>query len=256
MQRKYVLAYLLFSLFLFFLLSSCFAPSQRKLAELSGQGKYEELESKTATLHRRSIDAVSLYYRSLALQQLDRKEEAFHVLRLYFGFAKEDDEHLSDAHRMMCCLSLDPETTLSSGLWLEQRSLLDEQASRAYYQALLTVGDDAEATRIFALYLRGTITPFAYAQMVLTSGSDMQSLEDAFAPLALGEQLTLLQSVASGTVSQKRAMLLLSLATPLEQAFEGKAELVQVYRLLETLYGKADVRVQQRKYTTLAQNFR
>ena len=207
-------------------------------------------------MHERSIDAFSLFYRAFALQQLDRGEDAFHVLNLYFGMAKDDDEHLVDAHRMMCSLSYDPLKVIGSARWLVDRTLLEQEEAQAYYHALSMIGERAEAERVFELYLKDTITSFAYAQMILTSSSDIQKLEQAFVPLAPEESLTLLQSVASGTVSQEKATLLLSLATPLEQAFEGKAELVQVYRLLETLYGYADVRVQQRKYSTLAQNFR
>ena len=256
MQRKHVLAYLLFSFFLFFPLCSCFLSSNGELAKLVEQGRYEELERKTATMHTRSIDAFSLFYRSVALQQLDRGEDAFHVLNLYFGMANEDDEHLAEAHHLMCSLSYDPYKVVSSARWLEERALLEQEDAQGYYQALFMVGEKLEAERVFEEHLKDTIKPFAYAQMILGSSTDIQKLEQALSSLSLQQKLTLLQSVASGTVSQERAILLLSFATPLEQAFEGKAALVQVYHLLETLYGYADVRVQQRKYSTLAQNFR
>ena len=256
MQRKHVLAYLLFSLFLVFLLGSCFLSSNGVLAKLVEQGRYEELERKTATMHQRSIDASSLFYRSVALQHLERGEDAFHVLNLYFGMAKEEDEHMVEAHRMMIFLSYDLVKVISSARWLEERSLLEQEGAQVYYQALSMIGESIEAERVFDRYLKDTITPFDYAQMILSSSEDIQKLEQAFATLGPEEKLTLLQSAASGTVSLDKATVLLSLATPLEQAFEGNAELVQVYRLLETLYGKANVRVQQRKYSTLAQNFR
>ena len=259
MQRNQVLAYLLFSLLLFFLLSSCFVPPERELSKLASEAKYEELAMKTATMLSKRIDAVPLFYRSVALQQLDREEDAFHVLNLYFGMAKIEDEHLVEAHRMMCSLSLavaNTEKCIASARWLEERTLLEDAEAGMYYQALLTQGKSLEAARVFEQYLKDTIEPFAYAQMVLSSDGSMKRLEEAFAPLSLAQQLTLLQSVASGILSQERATLLLSLATPLEQAFEGSVDLVQVYRLLASLYGYADVRVQQRKYSTLAQNFR
>ena len=259
MQRKQVLAYLLFSLFLFFLLSSCFVSPSRDLSRLASEGKFAELEKKTATMLFDRIEAEPLFYRGVALQQLDYQKDAYHVLNLYFGMATKDDEHLTEAHRLMCSLALEvgnPLQGISSARWLEERSLVEETEARAYYQALLMVGESAEATRVFQLYLKSTIEPYAYAQMVVGSLTDTEKLEEAFAPLSLQQQLTLLLSVASDTVSQERATLLLALATPLEQAFEGSVELVQVYRLLEALYGYADVRVQQRKYRTLVQNFR
>ncbi len=258
MQRKHVLAYLLFSLFLCFLLSSCFVSSSRNLSRLSSESKYGELEKKTAIMLSKRIDAVPLYYRGIALQQLDRQEEAYHVLTLYFGMAKTDDEHLEGAHRLMCSLSLEvnnPLSGITSGRWLEERLLLEETEARTYYQALLMIGANSEATRVFELYLKDTIDPFSYAQMVIGSLTDREKLQDALAPLSPQQQLTLLQNVASDILAQEKAILMLSLAIPLEQAFEGKAELAQVYRLLETLYGYADVRVQQRKYSTLAQKF-
>ncbi len=259
MQRKHVLAYLLFSLFLIFLLSSCSASSSRNLIRLASEAKYEEMERKTGSMLSKRIEAVPLFYRSIALQQLDRKEDAYHVLKLYFAIAKGDDDHLVDAHRLMCLLSLEvnnPLSGISSGSWLEVHLLLEESETRAYYQALLMIGDSVEATRVFELYLKDTIEPYAYAQMVLGTLTDREKLQKAFAPLSTRQQLTLLQTVASDTLAQERATLLLSLAIPLEQAFEGRAELAEVYSLLEALYGYADVRVQQRKYSTLAQNFR
>ncbi|MBI9093291.1 MAG: hypothetical protein JEY71_00265 [Sphaerochaeta sp.] len=258
MQRKHILAYLLFSLFLFFLLSSCFLSSSGDGSRLASEAKYGELERKTALMLSKRIEAEPLYYRGVALQQLDRKEDAYHVLKLYFAIAKGDDDHLVEAHRLMCLLSLDANTPLSgisSGRWLEERMVLEERETRAYYQALLMIGDSREAARIFELYLKDTIEPYAYAQMVLGTLPDREKLQKAFVPLSPLQQLTLLQSVASDTLDQERATLLLSLAIPLEQAFEGRAELVQVYSLLQALYGYADVRVQQRKYSTLAQNF-
>jgi hypothetical protein len=259
MQRKHILAYLLFSLFLFFLLSSCFVSSSGDLSRLASEAKYGELERKTATMLSTRIDSETLFYRGVALQQLNKQEDAFYVLNLYFGMARKDDQHLVEAHRMMCSLSLGvtmPIKGITSARWLEERSLLEETEASAYYQALLMIGDSAEAARVFELYLKDTIEPYAYAQMVLGSLSDGGKLQEAFAPLSLHQQLTLLQSVASGTLAQERAILMLFLATPLEQAFEGRVELAQVYRLLEALYGYADVRIQQRKYSTLAQNFR
>jgi|GEM_PF-7006177 len=258
MQRKHVLAYWLFSLFLFFLLVSCFVPSDSDLSKLSAEAKYGELERKTATMLTKRIEAVPLFYRAVALQQFDKREDAFHVLNLYFGMAKEDDQHLVEAHRMMCSLSLEagnPDKGISSARWLEDRSLLEEAEAQAYYQALQIVGQSAEAARVFSQYLKETIEPYAYAEMLLNSGSPRESLAEAFAPLTLRQQLTLLQRAASVTISRERATLLLSFATPLEQAFEGSVELFQVYSLLEALYGYADMRVQQRKYNSLAQNF-
>ncbi|MGB4408277.1 MAG: hypothetical protein WBI82_15565 [Sphaerochaeta sp.] len=259
MQRKHVLAYLLFSLFLLFLLSSCSASSSRDLIRLASEAKYEEMEKKTATMLSKRIETVPLFYRGVALQQLDRKEDAFYVLNLYFGMARKDDQHMEEAHRMMCSLSLGvsmPIKGITSARWLEERSLLEESEASAYYQALLMIGDSVEAARVFELYLKDTIEPYAYAQMVLGTLTDREKLQKAFAPLSTLQQLTLLQTVASDTLAQERATLLLSLAIPLEQAFEGRAELAEVYSLLEALYGYADVRVQQRKYSTLAQNFR
>ncbi len=207
----------------------------------------------------RRIEAEPLFYRGVALQQLDKYEDAFHVLNLYFGMAKGDDEHLIEAHRQMCSLSLEagyPTKGIFSARWLEERSLVGAAEAKAYYQALLMVGDSVGAARVFEQYLKDTIEPYAYAQMVLLSGNSIEKLEEVFAPLSYQQQLSLLQSVASDTLAQERATLLLSLAIPLEQAFEGSEALALVYRLLETLYGYADVRVQQRKYSTLAQNFR
>lgn len=259
MQRKHVLAYLLFSLFLFLLLSSCFSPSSGELTKLVADARYGELERLTASMLAKRIDAKPLFYRSVALQQLDRKEDAYHVLNLYFGMAEGDDEHLVDAHRLMSSLSLEvtnPIKGIASARWLEQLSLLTEKEAQAYYQALLMAGETTEAERVFAQYLKDTIEPYLYAKMVLGSFSDTKKIEEAFASLSQQDKLRLLQSIASVTLGQERAHLVLSLATPLEQAFEGRVELVQVYRLLETLYGYADVRVQQRKYSSLAQNFR
>ena len=259
MQRKHVLAYLLFSLFLFLLLPSCFSPSSGELSKLVSEARYGELERMTATMLAKRIDAVPLFYRSVALQQLDRGEDAYHVLELYFGMAKQEDQHMVEAHRMMCSLSLDannPDKSISSARWLQERSLLEEKEAGSYYQALLMVGDSIGSARVFAQYLKDTIEPYAYARMILSSGSSREKIEEAFSPLSGKQQLSLLQSAASDTLPQERVTLLLSFATPLEQAFEGSVELVQVYRLLETLYGYADVRVQQRKYSSLAQNFR
>ena len=259
MQRKHVLAYSLFSLFLLILLSSCFVSPTRVLSRLASDSRYDELERKAATLLTKRIDAEPLFYRSLALQQLKREKEAYPVLTLYFAIAKADDQHLADAYRLMCSLSLkadDPLACIGSATWLEGKSLLEEQEAKAYYQALLMTGDKIEAARVFSQYLKNTIEPVAYAEMVLRSITEKVKLEEAFFPLTLQEKLTLLQSISSDTVSSERATLLLSLATPLEQAFEGRAELGQVYGLLQTLYGYADIRVQQRKYSTLAQNFR
>ncbi len=180
------------------------------------------------------------------------------MLNLYFGMAKGDDQHLEEAHRMMCSLSLDagnPAKGISSAMWLEEHSLVGEPEAKAYYTALLMVGDSAEAARVFDQYLKDTIESYAYAEMIIASATDRNKLESAFAPLSPHQQLRLLQIAASDTVLQERATLLLPLAIPLEQAFEGSAELVQVYNLLGTLYGYADVRVQQRKYNTLALSF-
>ena len=259
MQRKHVLAYLLFSLFLFFLLSSCFLSSSGDIARLALDERYGELETKTAKLLSRRIEAEPLFYRVVALQQLDREEEAFYVLTLYFGMAKQEDQHMVEAHRMMCSLSLaanNPDISISSARWLEERSLLEENEAGSYYQALLMVGDSIGSARVFAQYLKDTIEPYAYARMILSSGSSREKIEEAFSPLSGKEQLSLLQSAASDTLPQERATLLLSFATPLEQAFEGSVDLVLVYRLLEALYDYADLRVPQRKYNTLAQNFR
>jgi len=259
MQRKHVLAYLLFSLFLSSLLSSCFLPSSGNLTRLALDAKYGELEKKTAKLLANRIEAEPLFYRGVALQQLDRNEEAFHVLDLYFGMAKKEDGHLADAHRMMCSLSLEngkPAKTISSARWLQERTLLDEPEAQAYYQALLMIGDSEGSQRVFERYLKDTIEISDYARMLLASGSPREKLAEAFAPLSSQQQLSLLQSVASDTLSQERANVLIPLAIPLEQAFEGSADLVLVYRLLDALYGYADLRVQQRKYSTLAQNFR
>ncbi len=258
MQRNKVLAYLLFSLFLCALLISCFVPSSEELSRLADEHRYAELERKTETMLSKRIGSVPLFYRALALQQLDRSEQAYHVLNLYFAMAKEDDERLEEAHRMMCSLAIEvekPNKTLGSARWLVERSQLEERDAASYYQALLMLDQSVEASRVFQLYLKDTIDAYSYAQMVLLSLTDREELEASFAPLTPNQQLTLLQSVASGTLSQQRATLLLKLALPLEQAFEDKGELSQVYRLLQTLYGYADMRIQQRKYTTLAQNF-
>lgn len=259
MQRKYVLAYLLFSLFLVFLLCSCFLPTSKDLSRLASEAKYVELEKRTASMLSKRIDAETLYYRSLALDRLHEGEHAYHVLNLYFGMSKEDDRYMVEAHRLMCSLALEvsnPAQVIANAQWLENRSLLQEDEAESYYQALLLVGQNAEASKVFELYLQGTIAPYAYAQMVLGTHSDKEKLEEAFAPLTHQEQLTLLQSITSDIVLPERATILLFLATPLEQAFEGSADLVQVYSLLATLYGYADVRVLQRKYSTLAQNLR
>ncbi len=258
MQRKKVLAYLLFSLFICTLLTSCYVPSSGELSKLAGEHRYAELERKTETMLSKRIGSVPLFYRAVALQGLDKSEQAYHVLNLYFAMAEDDDERLEEAHRMMCSLALEagaPNRTLGSARWLEGRSLLEERSAGSYYQALLMLDQKVEASRVFHLYLKDTIDAYSYAQMVLLSLTEREDLEASFAPLAPNQQLTLLQSVASGTLSQQRATLLLNLALPLEQAFEDKGELSQVYRLLQTLYGYADMRVQQRKYTTLSQNF-
>lgn len=259
MQRKHVLAYLLFSLFLFFLLPSCLVHSSGDLFKLASGAKYEELSKKTAQMLAKRIEAEPLFYRSIALQQLHKDEEAFHVLNLYFGMAKIDDKHLTDAHRLMCSLSLKaarPDKGISSSRWLESKSLMGEREAGLYYQALLMTGDTEGAARVFVQYLEDTIEPYAFAKMLLLSGTERDKIATAFSRLSFQEQLTLLESIASDIISVEKANLLLHLATPLEQAFEGGVELGRVYRLLENLYGYADMRVQQRKYNTLAQNFR
>ena len=258
MQRKHVLAYLLFSLFFIASLSSCFIPSSRGFSKLASEGRYEELEQKSAALLFRRIEAEPLFYRALALYQTGESEDAFHVLNLYFAMAKTADPHMIDAHRMMSILGFDaknPHRSIVSAKWLQERGQLHETEARSYYRSLLAVGDTAEATRVFDTFLKDTINAYAYAQMVIGTLTDSFKLEEAFAPLTAKEQLTLLQSITSDIVLQERATLLLPLATPLEQAFEGREELAQVYSLLASLYGYADMRVQQRKYNTLAQNF-
>ena len=175
---------------------------------------------------------------------------------------------------MMTTLALEagrPQQCIASALWLEGRSLLGQAQAKAYYQSLQAMGEIGEAARVFSQYMKESISSYAYAEMLLgsfslalttsassssSSYSQWEELEQVFSILSLEERLTLLQKVASVTVSGDRATLLLSLATPLEQAFEGSPLLRQVYSLLETLYGYADLRVQGRKYSTLANNFR
>lgn len=258
MHRKHVLAYLLFSLFLFLVSVSCYLPSSGGLSKLASEGKYDELLEKTAAMLAKDLKAEPLYYRSIALQQREEALEAFHVLHLYFAMAKEDDQHLVGAHRKMCSLALEankPQMAISSARWLEERNLLEEADARPYYQGLLQVGDRSEATRVFSHYLKDTIEPYAYAEMLLITPLSGEKLVLAFSNLSHQEQLSLLQSAASDSLNLERATLLLSLATPLEQVFEGSPELRQVYRLLAILYGYADLRVQGRKYSSLAQNF-
>lgn len=262
MQRKIVLAYLLFSLFFFLFILffvSCFAPSSGVLAKLADEGKYVQLEQKTATMLAKRIGAEPLYYRALALHQGEEAQEAYHILHLYFAMAKGDDQHLESAHRLMSSLALEvdrPALGIASARWLQERNLLQEVEARAYYQGLLALDEQAEATKVFSEFLAGTIDTYAYAEMLLNFSASEQTIVETFSTLSSHEQLRLLQSVASDTVNYARAIFLLSLATPLEQAFEGSPELGQVYHLLATLYGYADKRVQGRKYTTLAKTFR
>lgn len=274
MQRKHVLAYLLFSLFLFFLLGSCFGPSSEELSKLASEKQYGELGGRTAAMLAKGIDAEPLFYRAVALEGLHRDVEAYHVLNLYFAMAEKESRHLEEAHRMMTTLALEagrPQQCIASALWLEGRSLLGQAQAKAYYQSLQAMGEIGEAARVFSQYMKESISSYAYAEMLLgsfslalttsassssSSYSQWEELEQVFSILSLEERLTLLQKVASVTVSGDRATLLLSLATPLEQAFEGSPLLRQVYSLLETLYGYADLRVQGRKYSTLANNFR
>ena len=225
----------------------------------------------------KGIDAEPLFYRAVALEGLHRDVEAYHVLNLYFAMAEKESPHLEEAHRMMTTLALEAgrhQQCIASALWLEGRSLLGQAQAKAYYQSLLAVGEIGEAARVFSQYMKESISSYAYAEMLLgsfslalttsassssssssSSYSQWEELEQVFSILSLEERLTLLQKVASVTVSGERATLLLSLATPLEQAFEGSPLLRQVYSLLETLYGYADLRVQGRKYSTLANNF-
>ena len=258
MQRKHVLAYLLFSLFLFLVFVSCFYPSSGELSKLAKEGEYDSLAKKTETMLARRIASEPLYYRSLALQESD-SEEAFHVLNLYFAIAKGDDQHLEGAHRLMIPLSLEanvPHKLIASARWLEERSLLTTVEAGPFYQGLLLAGESEEATRVFAHYLKDTIDSYTYAGMLLLSSSSEEKITQAFSILSFQEQLTLLQSAASDRVNPEKAAFLLLLAGPLEQAFKDSPYLGQVYSLLEVLYGYADLRVQGRKYSTLAQNFR
>ncbi|MDY0288050.1 MAG: hypothetical protein RBR15_04420 [Sphaerochaeta sp.] len=270
MQRKHVLAYLLFSLFLFSLLVSCFSPSSEQLSKLATEGKYRELEGRTASMLAKRIEAEPLFYKAIALEGQKRGVDAFHVLNLYFAMAEKESRYLVEAHRMMTSLALEagrPQQCIASALWLEELSLLGQVQAKAYYQGLLAVGGIGEAARVFSQYLKESISSYAYAEMLLgsfsvasppsssSSYSQWEELEQVFSTLSLEERLTLLQKAASVTVPGERATLLLSLATPLEQAFEGTQTLKQVYTLLETLYGYADLRVQGRKYSTLANNF-
>ena len=257
MQRKYVLAYMLFSLSLFLFFVSCFSPSSGELSKLASEQRYAELAKKTEAMLARRITSEPLYYRSLALQASE-PEEAFHLLNLYFAMAKGDDQHVEGAHRLMTTLSLETKAVpklIRSARWLEERSLLSRAEAGPYYQGLLLAGEGEEATRVFAQYLKDTIDPYTYAEMLLRSSLSEEKLTEAFAVLSFHERLTLLQRAASDRVNPEKATLLLELAIPLEQAFEDSPYLGQVYRLLEILYGYADLRVQGRKYSTLAQNF-
>lgn len=255
MQRNRTLAYLLFSLFL--LLASCGISPAPGFSRLADGGKFAELEQKSAKALSKRIEAETLYYRAVALEGLARHDEAFHLLSLYFAMASAKDANLVVAHRLMCRVATEakePEKVLSSARWLDSLSLLEREQVELYYQALLMTGNVDEATTIFTRFLKDTIEPVAYARMLLASEAEEKKVVEAFSFLHPLEQLTLIQSSASDTVSPERAKFLLSLAIPLEAAITDSSYTVQIYGLLADLYGYADLRVQARKYSTLAQN--
>lgn len=258
MQRKRILAYKLLSFFLICTLISCSAQQDKELAKLAQKGNYQELSRRTSALLQQSVRPTVLYYRALALYEQGLDEQAYFVLKLFLSTSDTQDTYLSKAHEMILTLALqrdDLSTVLSSARYLEEHGILHAEGAQAYYQALTLTEQDSEAFRIFEQYLKDTISPFDYAEMIVRSSHDWDTITAAVGLLTKDEQLSLLQNITSDTVRFDSVATLLSLATPLEQAFSGQERLGEVYRLLRDLYGLSDMRVQQRKYSTLSDNF-
>ena len=255
MQRKQNLVPLLFSLI--FLFYSCSVNKSNNLKDLYEDGKYDQVLALSQKSLKQEVNGEYLYYEALGYEAMGDSDKAYHAISLYLSLGTDVDYFYKDAHLLLCrvgSVMKDWEQVNACSHLLKEWGLLTPDYARLYYQALLQLELNEQANAVFVEYLKETIDPYQYVQLLITSHVAVDVLAEDLSKLSVNDQLALLELSASDTVASERARQLLFLALPLEQAFTDNETLQRVYRLLGTLYGYADMRVLSRKYNTLVIN--
>ena len=241
-------------LFSFSLSAVGYARPVQELDALALSGDYDELLKTARDDFSNTYRKSSLYYVALGLMQTGQREQAAQCMDLYLELAL--DEEVSLAAKQLVIL-LGNETgrqalVVEMAKELEETGSLEENLAQQYYKALLGLGNQTEANRIFSTYLKETMDAVSYAMLLLDGDASESLLKTSFSVLDDNQAITLLLKESEKDLKQEKALLLFSLAVGYESRTLDEALRRKLYTALSAFSNMAGYRVQANKYTTLA----
>ncbi len=244
---------ILFSFFAILLIASCKeeSPSFTTLVQREDwQGLYQAAKEDFSATYQSG----SLYYLALAQAELQEQEQALQSLALYREIAGESGT--SNAARTLSVTLAaregDMELVASQASVLHKMGALPFHLATAYYQALLSLGKNQEASTVFATYLKGSVDRAEYALLLLEAEASAEMLKEALEPLDADEGIALFARVAERDHDISWARTLVTLAQEYEKHNLTTDERKQLYTTLASLCLQADLRVLANKYQSLS----
>ncbi len=243
-MRKTVLVGILLSFFC--ILVSC-SNNHHFLDRLLEGGAYQEVIDRTTSQFQRNKDPELLIYRARALDRLGQSSKALDVIKLYAALTPLSKQEHQELSIELALKNQDWAYLVSQAEILKERNRLTIDYAKEYYRALLKTGRTQEAKTLFSEVIRGTLSPFEEAKLLIASEVDPAALETYLGMLSIEEQVNLvLEVVPLGLDPSIAEAWFISLKMQ-------KSDTIELYRALALLAGRAGRRYEEAQYARLYQ---
>lgn len=232
------------------LLSSC-SSGQGRYESMAERGQWQQILELAQKNFERRAGLEDLYWMAMAHRQGQQTSLGRRAIELYFALAHEE-EITVEARRL--ALELGEDTlALEQGRFLYEHDLLDSQNAQAYYRSLIAFGMVDEANQIFITYLSASLSPQAYARLLIQSRASASQIEKALEGLDHSVAVALLWERAQDEIGQQESAALSVIAAGYEGVSLNDEDRLLLYAALHRFYQMADLRVLANKYRLLSQ---